>query len=85
MFSRCVHGNVLDYPTAIIWVNINGVTRYVRAGVSSTLPRPIFLGHDFGDLCLLMSTNYCRRKAVQQREREEAISLVKRFTRNTVT
>ena len=34
--SRCVHGDVADYPTAIIRVNVNGVKRYVRAGVSST-------------------------------------------------
>ena len=77
--------DVLDYPTAIIRVSVNGVTNYVRAGVSSTLPRPILLGHNFGDLRLFMSSSYYRRKEVQQREREEAICLVRRFTRDTVT
>ena len=64
--SRCVHGDVLDYPTAIIRVSVNAVTNYVRAGVSSTLPRPILLGHNFGDLRLFMSSSHYRRKEVQR-------------------
>ncbi len=76
---------MLDYPTAIIRVNVGGVARFVRAGLSSTLPRPILLGHDFGDIGFLISTTYYRCKEVQWKEREEAIRLVKKFTRDTVT
>lgn len=44
---------VVEYPTASAEIIINGVPYQVKAGVSATLPRPVLLGRDIGNLLQL--------------------------------
>ena len=47
---RYAHGDSVVYPTANIEININNQIYNVHTGVSSTLPRPVLLGQDIGNL-----------------------------------
>ena len=58
---RCAHGDLMDYPTAKVKVKIQGHDYYICAAISSSLPRPILLGRDSGDLLELIE---------RERERE---------------
>lgn len=82
---KCAHGDSALYPTANIEININGKLYHVRAGVSPTLPRPVLLGRDIGNLLELAVQEqeaYAVLTRIQRRkkEKEEAAALAKEIT-----
>ena len=46
MRVQCAHGDEVEYPTAEVRIRIGERELLVKAGVSSTLPRPVLLGRD---------------------------------------
>ena len=51
---KCAHGDSIVYPTAIITIEIDGQKHEVKTGVSPTLPLPVLLGRDIGNLLELV-------------------------------
>ncbi|XP_051793889.1 uncharacterized protein LOC110946664 [Acanthochromis polyacanthus] len=43
---RCVHGDEKPYPTADVYVKVQGQTYLLNVGVTNNLPFPVVLGHD---------------------------------------
>ena len=82
---KCAHGDLAVYPTANIEINIDGKLYHVRAGVSPSLPRPVLLGRDIGNLLELAVREqeaYAVLTRIQRRkkEKEEAAALAKKIT-----
>ena len=82
---KCAHGDLAVYPTANIEINIGGKLYHVRAGVSPSLPRPVLLGRDIGNLLELAVREqeaYAVLTRIQRRrkEKEEAAALTKEIT-----
>ena len=70
------------YPTTNIEINIDGKLYRVRAGVSLSLPRPVVLGRDIGNLLELAVREqeaYAVLTRIQRRkkEKEETAALAK--------
>ena len=82
---KCAHGDLAVYPTANIEINIDVMLYHVRAGVSPSLPRPVLLGRDIGNLLELAVREqeaYAVLTRIQRRrkEKEEAAALTKEIT-----
>ncbi len=45
----CVHGDKVEYPTAVVDLTLGGRTRQVAVGVAHSLPVPVLLGRDIYD------------------------------------
>ena len=76
---KCAHA------TANIEINIDGELYHVRAGVSPSLPIPVLLGRDIGNLLELATREqeaYAVLTRIQRRkkEKEEAAALAKEIT-----
>jgi len=41
---QCAHGDIKQYPIAIVQIEVNGKTYPVSAAVVAGLPRPVLLG-----------------------------------------
>lgn len=87
---KCAHGDSVVYPTANIEIKINDQIYHVRAGVSPTLPRPVLLGRDIGNLLELAVREqeaYAVLTRIQKRkkEKEEATTLAKEMTSGVKT
>ncbi len=56
-FSKvcCVHGEIREYPTAEIYLTVQGQTYLLHVAVSSHLPYEVVLGQDLPILCDLVS------------------------------
>ena len=79
------YGDLAFYPAANIEINIDGKLYHVRAGVSPSLPRPVLLGRDIGNLLELAVREqeaYAVLTRIQRRkkEKEEAAALTKEIT-----
>ena len=67
-------GDLAVYPTANIEINIDGKLYHVRAGVSPSLPRPVLLGRDIGNLLELAVREqeaYAVQTRIQRRKKEK--------------
>ncbi|XP_037831815.1 uncharacterized protein LOC119617061 isoform X2 [Kryptolebias marmoratus] len=57
---RCIHGDELSYPTADLYIKVQGQLYLLNIGVAENLPFPAVLGQDLPVLCdLLNSDNMC--------------------------
>ena len=84
---QCAHGDMKQYPTAVLDIEINDKKYKVDAAVVDGLPRPVLLGRDVKDLvAMIMKEDEKRtrftfavltRKQRFKKEKEEAIDLVK--------
>ena len=82
---KCAHGDFVVYPTANIEINIDGKLYHVRPGVSPSLPRPVVLGRDIGnvfELAVWEQEAYVVLTRIQKRKKvkEEAAALSKKIT-----
>ena len=82
---QCPHGDMKQYPTAVVEIEINDMKYKVEAAVVDGLPRPILLGRDVEDLVAMIINQKRKkytfavltRKQRFEKEKEEAINLVK--------
>ena len=84
---QCAHGDMKQYPIAVVEIEVNGKTYSVGAAVVDGLPRPVLLGRDVKDLVALVLKEDQKRKGSalavmtrkqrSEKEKEEAINLVK--------
>ena len=84
---QCAHGDMKQYPTAVLEIEINDVKYNVEAAVVDGLPRPVLLGTDIKDLVPIIIDQKRKkftfavltRKQRFEKEKEEAINLVKKI------
>ena len=84
---QCAHGDMKQYPIAVVESEVNGKMYSVGAAVVDGLPRPVLLGRDVKDLVALVLKEDQKRKGSalavmtrkqrSEKEKEEAINLVK--------
>ncbi len=56
----CVHGDKSEFPTAEVYVEINGQPYLMKVGIATTLPYPVLLGTDRPILTeLVQETAWC--------------------------
>ena len=46
----CVHGDTVEYPTAVVNLSMGGYTRRASVAVAPSLPVPVLLGRDLYDI-----------------------------------
>ncbi|XP_038147858.1 uncharacterized protein LOC119787881 [Cyprinodon tularosa] len=71
---RCVHGHELLYPTAELYIKVQGQLYLLNIGVAENLPFPVVLGQDLPVLCDLLNFNNMCNAALtrsQASKREE--------------
>uniref|UniRef100_A0A7N6BLW2 Gypsy retrotransposon integrase-like protein 1 n=1 Tax=Anabas testudineus TaxID=64144 RepID=A0A7N6BLW2_ANATE len=54
----CVHGDEKPYPTADLYIEVQGQAYLLNVGVADNLPFPVVLGHDLPVLVDLLGTEY---------------------------
>lgn len=72
----CVHGDEKNYPTADVYVTVNGQTYLLNVGVVENLPFPVILGGDFPVLIDLLQSAKCNvaLTRAQAKQSEETVS-----------
>ena len=54
---RCVHGDVVPYPLAMVKVVVDGRELVIKAGLAEKLPVDVLLGTDIPDLMKLIRSD----------------------------
>lgn len=67
---RCVHGDVVSYPTADIYMQIAGQEYLVSVCVAEHLPHPVVLGRDIPGLVHLMDPVECNMVVTRAKAKE---------------
>ena len=55
--TRCVHGDVVPYPLAMVNVVVDGRELVIKAGLAEKLPVDVLLGTDILDLMKLIRSD----------------------------
>ena len=74
--TRCVHGDVVPYPLAMVNVVVDGRELVIKAGLAEKLPVDVLLGTDIPDLMKLIRSDTEEKECLvltkAQASREEA-------------
>ena len=80
---RCVHGDSVDYPLAVVQIGVGGQEFAVLAGVASTLPASMLLGRDVPELMQLLQNVTQRTEEESSHPRDDVLAVTTRAQART--